>query len=341
MYIKDRNEYLDWLKGFAIILVVLGHCWLLDNGLFWFIYRFHMPLFFCISGYLFNGKRKYKNFLKNKIKTVMVPYIIFFIVSYLITTFLFNEDINLLYGLKYMLLNGRYCSIVSNWAIWYLPLFFIASNIFYFFLKIKNNIIKYIIVIILFFATVPLNTYFYEVFTDSFIPFTLQALSPALFFMSLGYFAKKTKIKIKNKKFIKLIPVASTLLFILGISLSIYNYDQILRVTTYKYIIASLLIIQFIIIITKNNNNKIISYIGKNSLVILGYHRVLLACLEYYNLGTFLEQYNISGNFGAILITIICIVIICILNEFKNIIFKECTKLYILLKNRINYNSMV
>lgn len=50
MYIKDRNEYLDWLKGFAIILVVLGHCWLLDNGLFWFIYRFHMPLFFLYIG---------------------------------------------------------------------------------------------------------------------------------------------------------------------------------------------------------------------------------------------------------------------------------------------------
>lgn len=23
----ERDEYIDWLKGFAIILVVLGHCW--------------------------------------------------------------------------------------------------------------------------------------------------------------------------------------------------------------------------------------------------------------------------------------------------------------------------
>ena len=78
--IYSRNEYIDWLKGFAIILVVLGHCWTLDRGLFWLIYRFHMPLFFCISGYLFNNKRNFKDFLKIKLKTLIIPYMISFLI---------------------------------------------------------------------------------------------------------------------------------------------------------------------------------------------------------------------------------------------------------------------
>lgn len=53
-----RLEYIDRLKGLAIILVVMGHVleangigW--ENGMHQFIYLFHMPLFFFLSGLLF------------------------------------------------------------------------------------------------------------------------------------------------------------------------------------------------------------------------------------------------------------------------------------------------
>lgn len=61
-----RLDWIDTLKGFAIFTVVLGHC-VTDSMasntyqeykfimklLYDFIYSFHMPLFFVISGYLF------------------------------------------------------------------------------------------------------------------------------------------------------------------------------------------------------------------------------------------------------------------------------------------------
>ena len=62
-----RIEWIDALKGFATLLVVLGHC--IDGyktaylfpkyqdifvSLYAFIYSFHMPLFFLVSGYLFH-----------------------------------------------------------------------------------------------------------------------------------------------------------------------------------------------------------------------------------------------------------------------------------------------
>ena len=70
---KKRNEFIDILKGYAIILVVLGHslqygCGLLpnnqffSNNIFKIIYTFHMPLFVLISGYLFYFSEKKKRF---------------------------------------------------------------------------------------------------------------------------------------------------------------------------------------------------------------------------------------------------------------------------------------
>lgn len=61
-----RIHYIDCLKGFAIILVVLGHVFsgYLRAGLFYehryymcsgynLIYLFHMALFFVMSGFVF------------------------------------------------------------------------------------------------------------------------------------------------------------------------------------------------------------------------------------------------------------------------------------------------
>lgn len=68
---KTRSNYLDILKGYAIILVVFGHCiqygsglqamsngLYFDNKVFQMIYSFHMPLLMLISGYLFYNTTK-------------------------------------------------------------------------------------------------------------------------------------------------------------------------------------------------------------------------------------------------------------------------------------------
>ena len=115
---KQRIEYIDALKGFAIFLVVLGHTigWQFSDfqrfdmggvNLLWqVIYSFHMPLFMFCSGLFFppydnNGFKVVYDSIKKRFLTLMVPYItmgvlghLFFSRSYflywfLITLFLF------------------------------------------------------------------------------------------------------------------------------------------------------------------------------------------------------------------------------------------------------------
>ena len=54
---KIRIDYIDEMRGLAILFVVIGHIIQFNgipttNPVFEFIYSFHMPLFFSISGYI-------------------------------------------------------------------------------------------------------------------------------------------------------------------------------------------------------------------------------------------------------------------------------------------------
>lgn len=48
----ERVKWIDYLKGFAILLMVIGHYQGTPTFLNVWIYAFHMPLFFFLSGYL-------------------------------------------------------------------------------------------------------------------------------------------------------------------------------------------------------------------------------------------------------------------------------------------------
>lgn len=83
---KNRDRlYLNVVKGIAVILMIWGHCIqycaqgsfdFFENGIFKFIYSFHMPLFMLISGYLFSfsaEKRDLKSLLIHRTQGMLQP----------------------------------------------------------------------------------------------------------------------------------------------------------------------------------------------------------------------------------------------------------------------------
>lgn len=50
---SNRIEWIDRCKSLAIYLVIFGH-FCLNNK---YVYAFHMPLFFFLSGYVLNEKK--------------------------------------------------------------------------------------------------------------------------------------------------------------------------------------------------------------------------------------------------------------------------------------------
>lgn len=75
---SNRIDWVDYAKAIGILLVYIGHTGIPDeikNR----IYLFHMPLFFVISGFLWN-QDKYESlniteFVKKKMVSYIIPYI--------------------------------------------------------------------------------------------------------------------------------------------------------------------------------------------------------------------------------------------------------------------------
>ena len=129
---KNRNRYLDFVKGILILFVLWGHCiqygtvgegQFFENPLFKFIYSFHMPLFMLISGYLFYysaKKRSLKELVFSRAYSFGIPLFVWGclprLLSYIIAFANKKQQINLLSILKavYHIFMG----FTSIWFLW-------------------------------------------------------------------------------------------------------------------------------------------------------------------------------------------------------------------------------
>lgn len=77
---EGRNDFLDALKGVGIIFVTFGHVTACRDPWMLFVYSFHIPLFFLVSGMLFKPIeiRKVPNRI---IKNYAIPFVFFWVLA--------------------------------------------------------------------------------------------------------------------------------------------------------------------------------------------------------------------------------------------------------------------
>lgn len=127
-----RKEHLDIAKGIGILLVVLGHCPLIYNPFKQWIYSFHMPLFFIISGMVWDkSSHEHKGFftrkfLFDKIKRLIIPCCIWGVLYTLISAIM-NRSFSLRY-VAYLLYGSQstFRRAESLTSLWFLPCMFLA-----------------------------------------------------------------------------------------------------------------------------------------------------------------------------------------------------------------------
>ena len=106
----NRDGYLDYLKGLAVVLVVAGHCiqfgqgeavlqdrTFFDDWAFRGIYSFHMPLFALISGWLFGASIERHGLsaqmLLHRCLSLVAPIVTFGILSYMVQCLLGQAEL--------------------------------------------------------------------------------------------------------------------------------------------------------------------------------------------------------------------------------------------------------
>lgn len=167
-----RLDWIDIAKSLAIILMVAGHTSIPELLSKW-IWSFHMPLFFIVSGMLYN-EQKYTDFTSIWIArtySILLPYMFFSIVvcaGYQGTVY--YNPIELLRGW-------------DGYALWFMPVLFFSELIFNRLVSWSQNNRPIILTTVLLFSILGwwLSSRNYH------IAFKMEVIPFAIFFYGFGY----------------------------------------------------------------------------------------------------------------------------------------------------------
>lgn len=132
---EKHLDYVDAVKGIGILLVVLGHNLQGIPALTSWIYSFHMPLFFIVTGYLEAHKqaqgaaqKAIGSYIRSKAASLLWPYITFSIVN-LVWLLLFRLVMGVQPENPFPVILLKMLTTYGYRALWFLPTMFFASVI--------------------------------------------------------------------------------------------------------------------------------------------------------------------------------------------------------------------
>ena len=135
---KQRNVVFDAIKALAIVLVVYAHsiqylsgCDYWNNEVFQFIYSFHMPLFFVISGFFISSalKLSWKDFLIKKGISLLLPCLVWTIIFSCLDFQGWHKMIMTIFN-------------PLHWKLWFLKGLFIVQLVVYICIRLSTRFLK-------------------------------------------------------------------------------------------------------------------------------------------------------------------------------------------------------
>jgi len=291
----ERIKWIDVGKGIGLLLVILGHLVTYGQFVFNWIFSFHMPIFFFLSGYVLKSEVKnLKPFLKKIGINLIIPYFVFVIVGLVVSLIIPGWQPT---SYKVVFLDVFYAVTPESLhvgQIWFLFCLAVVQILFWLYLKLNLKNKYSIIGSVCLFAIVAflihkLNIYFLvDKVYYRFLPFKLDTAFMGLFFFSIGYYAKLTDVfrelpvkKVNLNIFFILIALGINIFFgayLNGtVNLADNNYNNLIY-----YVIAAFAGILFVIYLSKLLENDILlSYMGINSLSIFSSHSFFLYLYTY------------------------------------------------------------
>lgn len=322
--VGKRISYIDMAKGIGILLVVFGHFGFASESLLTWIMSFHMPLFFILSGMLLYhtnaSSQSMSIFFKKKVRTILIPYFSFSILSILFSVIL--DFANLGSYLQNALVQT--ISFYGISVLWFLPALFFGETIFLFIRKHTSLMVSGLLCIAICLITVfAANTYHYHYVTDfdhyasvlgAYVIAVFVRTGMAVTFLAIGYYTHHFFFRTEKKRLTY--GVCAALFLVLNIFLALKNGKVDLNYLVFHnyflYFTAAFCGSMFIICLCAALPAwKPLIATGKHSLIIMATHmncRFLGICYAVGNVA--LSLFPFLGNPGYIIICIITMIIL-------------------------------
>lgn len=309
----QRIDFIDKIKGVCIILVIYSH---ILGDLFEgarFIFCFHMPIFFCLSGLFFKPYTCYKEFLRRKVNTLLVPFVFFYIISY---SLFFLKKAAFGSIQNFSIWDFLYGEQMFNISLWFLLSLFIISNIMYGIHYLKSSIVKLLVVAIL-----GMIGYVGALFNFGNLLFFMASLT-SLPFYYLGWILRENGYLERRNTWefgigLCFLFVGLVIAFISSTPPRLlYFNNTIMEGNIFEIYITSVSLVSGLMIVLKYllKRGKFISWIGNNSIVLLVLHMLFTPFI--YPIVSIFIQGN-SMYFCSFFIDItLCIISIPIVTRF-------------------------
>lgn len=232
---SEREQWLDSLRGFAIIIMLVGHSGCPEN-LNVLIYGFHIPLFFIVSGYLFNYCKYFegaKKFLIKKAKRLVVPYFCLCTINIFLyyPVELYNGATEsfwtlFFYHMKWSIYSMPLTDKMPNCTpLWFLLALFISSVYTFLVLRFNWNVLRCLV----FVAAVCIFSRVLTCYDLFYFPWHVDVALMGCLFMLVGYYIRnKGLVDQCNVFYLLLISIISFVAIMLNgkinIGARLYNY---------------------------------------------------------------------------------------------------------------------
>lgn len=310
----QRIAWLDMLRGFAMVCVVIAHPENVSSDLECLIYSFHMPLFFLISGATFRYNRysNLKECVIDQAKKLLLPYTVMYIVCtpfYLVNRHLSGADpvkVKTLIG-GFLGANSSAVGVMSNGALWFLPALFITAVVYWF---LRDLDAKDKVSIVASISGCFMLGVFLVYCTDCDLPWHVNCIPMIVVFYYLGHVAfqyaknfDRSRVSATKQSCVALALIA------VGVQAGMTNGKISVHANNYHDImlamISALCISAGVTIVFMNMPTlRILQHIGRHTLFFLGYHIPLMR---------FFENFAYTENFSSdhpLAMSLLCIVIL-------------------------------
>lgn len=211
---KSRIEELDILKGVAILLMILDHCfsWGQEIYIHKVIQSFHMPLFFIVGGYLWET-HDVRDYFRHKVRTILGVHFNFAVLYSLVFVSLFAVGKLTGRGIAKSVCSLFLFSTKSELTmfaspIWFLQAFFLTCVVFTF---LKLSMEKYCGFVV---AVIAVTGIIYSELFEFVLPFALEPFCTGLLFFFIGYRMKGTDYFKLEKKWMIIPAILVWLVFV-------------------------------------------------------------------------------------------------------------------------------
>ena len=305
-----RYDWVDKAKGIGILLVIYGHNYPFMES---YIYGFHMPLFFFISG-MFHSEKMDTNSVTKRAKGILIPYFIWALLLYVFWYFLgrhygnsvnFNlNPVNNFIGVFYAQGDMQF----MDWGIplWFLPCLFLSFLLFGFINKINNVFIQNIVLVFLIGFG-----FIYPHYFEFKLPWSFDVACVSLIFYKAGNYLKNKLVALNSNKIsFWLIGVLFLCTFLSLLNSKIDMYRSIYG-NEALFIITGISGTLFIILLFKKIRfPNVFTFLGKNTIPLLALQLRALTVVKLVLIYIGIQAFNFSEPVKLVLTFVQVLVIL-------------------------------